>query len=162
MHKPFSPYLNKFITDWFTKNQHLFSQYSEPQFDFNDVNATFQAFQDHWYSKGTIPMWYDDNEDNIFASTTVNGMFRAWHDFIHIITGNDFTLQGEINSYEVQQAFLPADWKYEKSLMKAEIIGQAEFYTANPKGKIDSQRKFTQNYMKLEGYYVDFGAGFIS
>lgn len=147
--QPFSSRLNQFILDWWERNKHLFSQYSTPQFIPDDADKTFDVFTQHWKQKGTIPMWYDENDDNIFASREVNAKFRAWHDFIHVMTGNDFSLQGEINSYEVQQSFIPREWEWERALMKAEIVGQAEYYTKNGMGSpIPSQREFALNYIE--------------
>ena len=141
-----SPRLNEFILNWFEQNQDLFTVYDKPQFNLDDADGTFYAFLQHWNTNKTIPMWYDDNQDNIFGSTEVNAKFRAWHDYVHVMTRNDFSLQGEINSYKYQRTFLPMEWSWERMLLQAEIVGQAMHYCSS-KEPIASQRDFALNYI---------------
>ncbi len=143
---PLSARLNEFILNWFEQNRDLFHVYDKPQFDLSNADASYQYFRDHWASYKTIPMWYDDNEDNIFGSTEVNAKFRAWHDYIHVTTKNDFSLQGEINSFRVQRQALPVTWRWERALMEAEIVGQGMHYSSSNE-PIPSQRMFALNYI---------------
>ena len=144
--KPFSQRLNNFIIEWFEANKDKFKVYQSSQFNLDDADETFKRFSDHYRDYKTIPMWYDNNEDNIFADTTVNAKFRAWHDYLHVIRNADFSLEGEKRVYTYQQSFLPLDWEFEKKLMYCEIVKQAEFYSAGGK-KIENQREFTRNYL---------------
>lgn len=144
--KPFSKRLNGFVNDWFDKNQDKFTVYQESQFTFGDAENTFKLFAKHYKDHSTVPMWYDDNEDNIFADTRVNAKFRAWHDYNHVILGCDFSLKGEIKTYSHQQSSLPIDWDYERKLMYCEIVKQAEHYSSGG-GIIENQREFTKSYL---------------
>lgn len=145
---PFSQRLNTFILSWFETYVDYFQVYDKSQFDFSNAEQTFRDFTEHYQTKGTIPMWYDDNENNIFGSTVVNAMFRAWHDYIHVMTDNNFSLEGEINSFKVQSKMLPADWAFEIELLEAEIVGQGIHYTNFPDVIISDQRNFALNYIK--------------
>lgn len=144
---PLSPRLNEFVLNWFEQNKDLFMVYPVPQFNLADADGTFNYFVEHWKIYGKIPMWFDDNQDNIFGSTEVNAKFRAWHDYIHVITKNDFSLQGEINSYKYQREMIPSSWVWERALMQAEIVGQGIYYSSNSE-PIPSQRMFALNYIK--------------
>lgn len=146
--KPFSVRLNAFVWLWFKDNRKLFKVYKKSQFNFDDVTETFTIFTEHFKKYGTIPMWYDDNEDNIFADCEINAKFRAWHDYIHVVNGFDFSLCGEVKSYVAQVKSLPKDWKYERQLMEAEIVGQGIHYTQSNE-PIQSQRDFAINYISV-------------
>ena len=145
--KPFSKRLNHFIDIWFAQNSEKFTVYKESQFNFEDTDETFKLFTEHYKKYNTIPLWYDDNEDNIFGDTLINAKFRAWHDYCHILLSCNFSLEGEIEVYTFQQAMLPDDWEYEKQLMYCEIVGQAEHYSSGGE-KIKDQRTFTDNFLK--------------
>ena len=147
MHKPFSPRLNEFISNWFFKNTSYFKFYEEPQFQLDNSKETFESFTREWNSNKTIPMWNDGSDNNVFGNAQVNAMFRAWHDYMHVTTGNDFTLQGEIETYKIQVEMLPKDWVYERMILQAEIVGQGIHYTFSDKTILD-QRAFSRNYIK--------------
>lgn len=144
--RPFSQQLNNFIEVWFAQNNEKFKQYQESQFNLDDADETFKRFSAHYKDYNTIPMWYDQNEDNIFADTIVNAKFRAWHDYCHILLGADFSLAGEKRVYTYQQSLLPLDWEFERKLMYCEIVKQAEHYSSGGK-TIGNQREFTRNYL---------------
>ncbi len=143
---PYSPRLNEFVLDWFSKNAQHFHVYHNFKFDLSNPDKVFQHFTDHWNVHGTIPMWYDDNDDNIFGDREVNAKFRAWHDYMHIVNGFDFSLEGEIKTYHKQQKLLPQMWYWERLLLQSEIIGQGVYYTFSEK-PIESQRQFTMDFI---------------
>jgi len=144
--KPFSKRLNTFIDEWFEQNKDKFTVYEESQFDFIDIDSTFKRFKDHYSEFKTIPMWFDDNADNIFADTSINAKFRAWHDYSHILVDADFSLSGEIETYHYQQSLLPLDWEFERKLMYCEIVEQAKHYSSGGE-TIKNQREFTQKIL---------------
>ena len=146
--KPFSKRLNHFIESWFEANKDKFTVYQESQFNFDNAEETFNLFTEHYRDFKTIPMWYDHNEDNIFADTTVNAKFRAWHDYCHILLSFNFSLSGEIEVYNYQQFLLPLRWMFERKLIYCEIVKQAEHYSSGGK-TIKNQRKFTKKYLKI-------------
>lgn len=146
--KPFSERLNRFIKDWYSLNCEKFRVYDKSQFDFTNIEDTFKRFTKHYKQHNSIPIWYDDNEDNIFGDIKINGKFRAWHDYFHILLNADFTLEGEKKVYEHQQALLPKDWGFERKLMYCEIVKQAEHYSSGGK-TIKDQRLFTKNYLGM-------------
>lgn len=145
--RAFSSRLNSFIYSWWTNNSQYFKMYDSPQFQLDNASETFESFTREWTLNKTIPMWNDGSKENIFNSAEINAMFRAWHDYMHVTTGNDFTLQGEINTYKIQVEMLPKDWTYERMLLQAEIVGQGVHYTFSDK-IISNQREFARNYIK--------------
>lgn len=145
--KPFSKRFNQFIEDWFESNKDKFMVSDKSPFNFNDIDSTFKLFTDHYRQFNAITMWYDDNEDNIFADTVINAKFRAWHDYTHVFLNADFTLDKEKEVYLYQSMLLPLDWEYERQLMYCEIVKQAEHYSSGGK-TIKNQRKFTKNFLK--------------
>ena len=40
-------------------------------------------------------MWSGASQDTIFGSCEANWLFRAWHDYMHILTLGEFNPQGE-------------------------------------------------------------------
>lgn len=147
MNKPFSEKLNRFVYDWWMANKLSFKYYDTPQFQLNNSKETFDSFKAEYILNKTVPMWNDGCTVNIFGSAEINAMFRSWHDFMHVITDNDFTLQGEIETYKVQVEMLPKEWEYERLLLQAEIIGQGIHYSFSDK-TISDQRAFARNYIK--------------
>lgn len=147
MFKPFSQRLNNFILHWWVGNASHFKMYNSPQFQLDNAKETFESFTKEWNLNKTIPMWNDNSKENIFGNAEINAMFRAWHDYMHVVTGNDFTLQGEINTYQIQVEMLPKHWTYERMLLQAEIVGQGIHYTFSDK-IISDQREFARNYLK--------------
>lgn len=145
--RAFSSRLNRFIYDWWMSNCASFKFYNSPQFQLDNAGETFESFTREWTLNKTIPMWDDLCDNNIFGDSRINAMFRAWHDYMHVTTGNDFTLQGEINTYKIQVEMLPKDWTYERMLLQAEIVGQGVHYTFSDK-IISNQREFARNYIK--------------
>ena len=144
---PFSKQLNEFVEAWFTDNQDKFKEYPSNQFNLDDAEKTFKEFQNHYVVNGTVPMWYDTNEDNIFGCAIVNAKFRAWHDYMHIITNNDFSLNGEKKVYAYQKRMFPESWWWERLLIKSEIVEQAKYYTKT-KVPIPNQREFTLMFIE--------------
>lgn len=144
--KPFSQRLNSFILKWFEDNEDKFELYSESQFNFNNIDETFKKFTEYYKKYKKIPLWYDNNQDNIFANIVVNGRFRGWHDYCHVLIDADFSLSGEKRVYTYQQSLLPLDWEFERKLMYCEIVKQAEHYSSGGK-TIENQRYFTRKYL---------------
>lgn len=155
--KSLSPRLNAFILDWFEANINLFQVYDKSQFNLSNVEQTFQEFTNHFKEFGTVPMWFDVNQSvNIFGCSEVNSKFRAWHDYMHVITCNGFTIEGEVRTFNRQKRQLPKDWLWEKLLLEAEIVGQGFHYTFSDKS-ISNQRAFALQYI---GAKIKLGAEF--
>jgi hypothetical protein len=69
-------------------------------------------------------------------------MFRAWHDYIHITRGLDFSPMNEAAVAFIQASELPWDWWYEKQLIMCEVVGQVVGHHRTGDFPED-QRKFT-------------------
>ncbi len=147
--KPFSERFNKFILDWHLANGDKFDLYDTKQFDSENIEATYNFYVAHYELKGTIPMWDDQDNRNIFGSSLINSYFRGWHDLVHILNGFKFDFEGEVKSYQVQAKELPEDWYFERQLMFCEIVGQAAHYSAGGE-PIRDQREFTKKHLQID------------
>lgn len=65
------------------------------------------------------------NNDHPYLSFIENAMFRAVHDWHHILAGADDTLQGEIAAYYVARSFAPQSIWW---MLRSEIVMQAAAY----------------------------------
>lgn len=72
------------------------------------------------------------SENTIYGDPRVNHAFRAWHDACHIRARAGFDLAGEMRTCDRQiaefYAAFPSAPKEIADLLRAEIIGQAEYF----------------------------------
>lgn len=97
---------------------------------------------------GKIAIYTGDSGNNIFGDSSMNILFRFWHDYIHLSKGLSFDLEGEIKTYE--EHILSCDNQRDKDLLFIEIVRQTEYYYE--KGYFPSnQRGFCiENLIQLE------------
>src|SRR4051812_44598719 len=82
-----------------------------------------------------LTVWDGASDATVYGDARVNHAFRAWHDAAHVAGKFPFSLTGEIATAEYQLAQLreafprhPVAWD---ALIRAEVIGQAEYYAAH-------------------------------
>lgn len=103
------------------------------------------------FDSGGMLVWAGASEHTIYRDPCVNHAFRAWHDAAHIAGGFGFTLEGERAACEYQIA--EALRRYPRiaprvlGLIRAEVIGQAEYYATHGEFPID-QEAFIREYLK--------------
>lgn len=93
-------------------------------------------------------VWTGGQEQQPFPHIKQNEAGRAWHDAVHLISGTDFSVPGEVATYNVQVALLRATWadfaehrqygshgsaiiaaqRHCVSLLAAEVVGQRLYY----------------------------------
>jgi hypothetical protein len=67
---------------------------------------TFEALQAYWLKHKRVCVWDGASSDTIFGNEPTNWAFRAWHDYGHILTKGDFSLEGEVAVAHWQIAIL--------------------------------------------------------
>lgn len=87
------------------------------------------------FDSGGMIVWDGASDSTVYGDACVNHAFRAWHDAAHIAGAFPFTLSGEIAACEFQLTQLrdafprhPQSWD---ALIRAEVIGQAEYYSVH-------------------------------
>lgn len=121
--------------------------------DFAEMKADFER-------TGYIYVNVDHSDNTIFGSPSTNWQFRAWHDMCHIQADADFSFEGEQKAAELQMtqvATLHGPTYKDKtrwlSLIRAEVIGQGEYYREHGDFPND-QRAFVADYI-AHTYNVD-------
>jgi hypothetical protein len=101
-------------------------------------------------SDGAMLVWDGASEATIYRDPKVNHAFRAWHDAQHIRARAGFTLAGERIACERQcrelQTRFPGVPERVLRLIRAEVIGQAEYFAQHGSFPID-QAKFIEEYL---------------
>jgi hypothetical protein len=99
---------------------------------------------------GTMLVFDGASEQTIYGDARVNHAFRAWHDAQHIRARAGFTLAGERLACEMQcrdlQRAFPSVPESVLRLIRAEVIGQAEYFARHGAFPID-QAKFIEEYL---------------
>jgi hypothetical protein len=58
--------------------------------------ATYEELVRHWHTNRRICVFDGGSDHTIFADPEVNHAFRAWHDWVHVKHGYDFSMNGEV------------------------------------------------------------------
>ena len=143
---PFSGSLNDFLIEWFESKKDIFVFTDEDDFNADDIEGTFKAHKKRFKETGKIHIWTGCSENSVFGSSRVNHIFRAWHDYTHIVNGLGYSITEEAIVCDIQKDQLPKDWYFEKDLVDCEIRGQAHYFFINNRF-ITDQRRFTINWM---------------
>lgn len=156
----FSPRLNDYINTWFEQHKDIFEFVEEDDFDGEDLEGTLAKHIKRYQETGKIHIWTGASDGTIFADPTINHKFRAWHDYIHLTENLGYDFVGESVVSSIQQAQLPLGWEFERMLIHAEIVGQAQYFMKYGDFLLD-QRGFTVEYLNspklaLSHRQVDF------
>ncbi len=90
-------------------------------------------------------------ENNIYGSPAINVAARAWHDWVHVQMGFDFSPDGEKATYlyqlrQLERLIDTSDIALLKRLMEAEIVGQSLYYARHQRFVRD-QRGFVIDWL---------------
>lgn len=120
--------------------------------------ANFEEMRADYHARGSIKVNVEHSTGTIFGDPTLNWLGRAWHDMCHIITGGDFSRDGEykamleqwrqtdnypvgISLDEEMSTVQPYDkWDWFKRIVYAEVMGQFDYQAVNgyfPKKQYD-------------------------
>lgn len=143
---PFSKRLNTWMSNYL---QDLIATGKIDAVDYTDDDSydTFDKVKAYYDQTNRLKVWSGASKGTVFGDELSNWRFRAWHDYIHITRGFQFTTEGESMTAFVQAAELPEEWQFEKNLILCEVIGQV-LYNAHHNGEFPTnQRKFAINYL---------------
>ncbi|MCY1660116.1 hypothetical protein [Chryseobacterium sp. SL1] len=144
---PFSPRLNRWLTDWYLTHNEIFYFAEDDDFDFKDIKGTFNRHLEEFRSTGRIRIWTPESSNTVFGEDQVNVYFRCFHSYIHIVHQAPYTLIGESTVCCIQMSYLPQDWLLERELFLIEILGQNLYY-AKHKIFLRNQRLFAYDFMR--------------
>lgn len=114
-----------------------------------DAPETLQQIRDHLDAGKRMVVYAEGSDESIYGDAQVNYAFRAWHDWCHYITNNDFTVKGELGVYNYQMAMLAARFGkvgYWSRLLYADVVGQRLYYLLHHR-YVDDQRGFVATYL---------------
>lgn len=114
--------------------------------------SSFKALRREYEKRGRITVYNGAPATCIFDDPDINVMFRAWHDFCHLMLDADFTVYGEYRAAQLQMQHVvtlygngPTALEF-CALVDAEVNGQALYYHRR-KEYITDQRAFVEAYL---------------
>lgn len=119
----------------------------------DDAPGTFRELKAYLDTGNQMTVASAGSGATIFGDPYINCTFRAWHDWCHWKGDCDFSLQGEMGACCIQLQHLQQFYGindrtcYWRSLLIAEVIGQARYYWTH-KDYIVDQRAFARAYME--------------
>jgi hypothetical protein len=118
----------------------------------DDAPQSFEQLNALLTSGGRMCVWSGGSTNTIYEDAKVNYAFRAWHDLCHWWGAFPFTVDGEIETCEMQCRQLVhfyGDNDVTRSwcaVLRAEVIGQAEYFERHKRFP-DNQTAFVTAYM---------------
>lgn len=110
----------------------------------DDAPETYAELRARFERYGYIPISGASSQTSIYGSPSTNVLFRVWHDYLHIVYRQDFSVAGEmeIARRHVDELSHPRD----KALIWADTAGQVEYYRRFGEFPTD-QRAFVLDYL---------------
>lgn len=117
-----------------------------------------QAYEDlcrEYACRKRITVWTGCCDKTIFDDPDINVMFRAWHDWCHIMGGHDFSLEGErqaalMQCEHIKRRYGDGDTGRDLChLIMIEVLGQAQYAEAHGGNFPVDQMQFTKAYLAL-------------
>jgi hypothetical protein len=123
------------------------------------------AFGYNWHALHHREVWNGASDKTIFTSDEQNFRTRAVHDFIHLITNNDFTPKGERTTCEHQVRWMQSAWASRAyvshalgdrsihdlsdaiAVVRAEVAGQVAYNETHDGAFPVDQLQFTLDYL---------------
>lgn len=106
-------------------------KHSLTTFDYPD----FEAMKLDYERTGYIRVNVEHSTGTIFGSQTVNWLFRAWHDYCHLVVNAPFDAEGErraameqIRQVWAHPGLSDAEKTLYSSIIDIEVNGQVEYY----------------------------------
>lgn len=144
---PFSERLN----DWIVSHMETLVRTGQIDgIDYTDDEGydTLENITKYYNDTHRLMIWQGASDNTIFGDPKVNLLFRAWHDYEHIVNQFPFTTEGESMTAFKQIAQLPQEWGFEQRLILTEVIGQVLYnHYHNGAFPVD-QRRFAVGYMQ--------------
>jgi len=96
-----------------------------------------------------LVVWSGASDQTIWVKPEYNWLFRAVHDFVHIVYNLDFSDESEREVRRITAELLRLSAS-EEAILKAEIDGQIEYKNEHGEFPID-QMKHAQEYLNKTG-----------
>lgn len=113
-----------------------------------DAPSTMHDLVNQGYRSDLI-VWNGASDNTIYQDASINYMFRALHDKLHLQTGIDFSVDAEIAIGKIQAAKYASQCKeLFADLVYAETTGQATYYKINGVF-VPDQISFTKHFLKM-------------
>jgi|ERR1700721_1132762 len=122
-------------------------------------DSQYESFEDmrqDWESTGSIRVNTEFSDGTIFGSPSVNWLFRAWHDYCHLLVNAGFDAQGERLAADEQtrQVYALPGLSESDKLLFARIIGievngQVDYYLAHNDFPQDQFEFFVGEWTRL-------------
>lgn len=143
-------HFKRYKKDWALSNKLdqfiIDNSYKYPFVVNNNIPETLFAITEYYNTNKHLAISDINSDNTIFANSGINLLYRAWHDFIHIEYKLLFTLEGELEVYNIMQSQLPNDYYLEKFLLYGDIVGQTLYH--NKYNKFPSnQREFVIDFL---------------
>lgn len=116
---------------------------------------TYEALCAEYAARKRITVWEGACDGTIFDDPQINQMFRAWHDWCHIMGGHDFSVEGERQAALMQCQHIARRYgngetgKRLQSLVMMEVLGQALYADAHGGAFPSDQMQFAKAYLAL-------------
>lgn len=143
--EPFDQALNDAIV-------HITDRIVGPFTTSDDAPGSYRKLKEYLDAGNQMKVATAGSEAKIFGDPYINCTFRAWHDWCHWKGECNFSLAGEMEVCCIQlqhlQRFYGINERtcYWRSLLIAEIIGQARYYWRH-KAYVEDQRSFALAYI---------------
>lgn len=116
-----------------------------PKYDIADVApSTLIETVSHYKQTGRILVWGGASESTIWTPQG-NYMFRAWHDYCHVLSHGTFDHQGESIVCKLQQSQVESSFM--QRVLQIEIMGQLSYFETNNQFPVN-QIEFFINQLK--------------
>lgn len=123
---------------------HLIPKFHVPYTVADHAPTSLAEIVSVYTSTGRLVVWSGASDQTVWQSPEANWLFRAWHDYTHILGMHEFDTDGEIATARRQIAGLD---DHAAQLVWSEIVGQLEYFNKFGKFPAD-QVKYTLNYME--------------
>ena len=111
------------------------------------------AFDYDWHALRHREVWNGASDKTIFATDEQNFRARAVHDYVHLLTGNGFTPDGERATCKAQVELMRSAGTFFSDLsdaiavVRAEVAGQVDYNESHGGAFPDDQLQFDLDYL---------------
>lgn len=98
-----------------------------PKFEVADhAPETLEALTRHYTSTGKLKIWSGASTGTVWGAAEHNWLFRAWHDFNHLILQTEFNRIGELKTCAAQMSQVESSFLHK--VLHIEIVEQLNHF----------------------------------
>lgn len=146
---PVCPKFNAIVEHFGSQVPHTLGTFDYP---------SYEAMRDDWQANGSIKINTDFSTGTIFGDPRVNWLFRAWHDYCHLLVDAPFDAEGERKAAteQINQVYVLDGLSESEKLLFARIIdievnGQMDYYVAHNGFPPDQRAFFLAEWTRKHG-----------